>query len=155
MDERDPSTRPAPAPGEGASNAPESSASNRARSDGESPRADSNRARSDGESPRADSNRARAGRNREALEYYRSRSRAPGVASGGTERNFYCMECDGVIPFDAARTECPHCGAQVDPRVRRYFNWVEINETPRGDARFVLLCLLGLALLGLVAWIVL
>lgn len=78
--------------------------------------------------------RVRAERNREALEYYRARSRRPGVAEGGKERNFYCMECEGVIPHDHGRGNCPHCGAEIDPRVRRYFNWVELDTPPEGDA---------------------
>lgn len=78
--------------------------------------------------------RARAERNREALEYYRERSRRPGVAEGGKERNFYCMECEGVVPHDQVNGACPHCGAEIDPRVRRYFNWVELDTPPEGDA---------------------
>lgn len=77
--------------------------------------------------------RARRGTNEEALEYYRDRSRAPGVADGGAERNYYCMECDGVIPHDHATGACPHCGTRLEGMARRYFNWVEINEPARSD----------------------
>ncbi|MBL8857563.1 MAG: hypothetical protein JNL28_03530 [Planctomycetes bacterium] len=77
--------------------------------------------------------RARRDSNAEALEYYRERSRAPGVREGGAERNHYCMQCDGVIPFDAEAEVCPHCGAALEGEVKRYFNWVEINEPPRSD----------------------
>lgn len=77
--------------------------------------------------------RARAGENAEALAYLRERSKAPGVADGGAERNFYCMKCAGVIPFDLSATACPHCGEPLDEKARRYFNWVEINEPPRSD----------------------
>jgi hypothetical protein len=99
--------------------------------------------------------RTRSERNSEALEYYRERSRAPGVAEGGSERNFYCMRCDGVIPHDQAGTSCPHCGVEIDERVKRYFNWVEINEPPRSDALALLpwLALAGLVVLAAVAWI--
>jgi hypothetical protein len=82
--------------------------------------------------------RARKDQNQEALDYYRERSKAPGVAEGGGPRNFYCMRCDGVIPSDALLTACPHCGEPLDEHVKRYFNWVEINEPPSGDARAVL-----------------
>lgn len=92
--------------------------------------------------------RARAGTHREAIEYYRARSRAPGVAAGGAERNFYCMECDGVIPHDHGGTGCPHCGAALEGKARRYFNWVEIDSPPRSDAGPLLRR--GLAVLALV-----
>lgn len=90
--------------------------------------------------------RARAGMNEEALDYYRSRSKAPGVAEGGSERNFYCMECDGVIPFDQGAGRCPHCGAELAGGARRFFNWVELDSPPRGDAR-ALLSIAGAVLL--------
>jgi len=89
--------------------------------------------------------RARRGSNREAHEYYRSRSRAPRVEAGGEERNFYCMECDGVIPFAPPPADCPHCGATLDENVRRYFNWVEIDEPPASDLRALLPLLIGAA----------
>lgn len=82
--------------------------------------------------------RARKGAHREQIEYYRERSRAPGVAEGGAERNFYCMQCDGVIPFAGAPQSCPHCGAAVDENIKRYFNWVEIAEPGGSDARALL-----------------
>lgn len=90
--------------------------------------------------------RARADANREAIDYYRERSRAPGVAGGGGERNHYCMACNGVIPlaYDSRSpateppSNCPHCGAELDRRVRAMFNWVEIDQVPEGDARAVL-----------------
>jgi hypothetical protein len=91
--------------------------------------------------------RARAGANAEALEYYRQRSRAPGVAEGGAPRNYYCMECDGVIPFEFAGTACPHCGASLDGAAKRYFNWVEINEPARSDFKALLPFLIGGALI--------
>lgn len=98
--------------------------------------------------------RARAGTNAEALDYYRERSRAPGVAGGGGARNFYCMECDGVIDADAEHARCPHCGADLEEAARRYFNWVEINEPPKSDARALLPFLIaGVLLLAGVAWI--
>lgn len=103
--------------------------------------------------------RARAGKNREALDYYRQRSRAPGVAEGGGARNHYCMECDGVIPFDHAEPGCPHCGAELEGAVKRFFNWVEIDRPPPSDARALLrpaLWILGALLLaGLFAFLVL
>ena len=100
--------------------------------------------------------RARRELNQEALEYYRRRSQAPGVAEGGAERNFYCMQCDGVIPHTPARTSCPHCGAALDETVRRYFNWVEMNDPPRSDLRALLPILLGaLLIVGLLVWLVL
>jgi hypothetical protein len=100
--------------------------------------------------------RARGERNREVIEYYRQRSRAPGVAGGGAERNFYCMSCDGVIPFEPRPQRCPHCCAELDEHVVRYFNWVEISDPPRGDARAVLgLAAALLALAALVGWLLL
>jgi hypothetical protein len=90
--------------------------------------------------------RTRGERNRDALEYYQARSKAPGVAEGGAERNFYCMACDGVIPFDPTLLACPHCQAPIDPHVKRYFNWVEINEPAQSDARALLP--IALAVLG-------
>lgn len=89
--------------------------------------------------------RARAGQNAEAREYYQSRSKAPGVEQGGSSRNFYCMHCDGVIPFDGAPESCPHCGRAIDGEARRYFNWVEINEPATGDFRALLPVLIGAA----------
>ena len=77
--------------------------------------------------------RARRESNQEALEYYRERSQAPGVAEGGSERNFYCMECAGVIPHAPTPAACPHCGVAIEGGVRRYFNWVEMNEPPKSD----------------------
>ncbi len=103
--------------------------------------------------------RSRRGENAEALDYYRRRSRAPGVEQGGAERNFYCMQCDGVIPHQPEITSCPHCGAAVDQKIRRYFNWVEINEPTQSDLRALLPWLLGGAillaalLLGLWSWL--
>ena len=63
--------------------------------------------------------KARAGENEEALDYYRERSKAPGVEEGGGMRNHYCFECDGVIELEYDSREpapktpesCPHCGA--------------------------------------------
>ncbi len=94
--------------------------------------------------------RARAGTNAEALDYYRERSLAPGVKEGGTERNFYCMRCDGVIPHEPPPSACPHCGEPTTEGAKRYFNWVEINDPPRSDARAVLLpVLLVMSLVGI------
>jgi RNA polymerase subunit RPABC4/transcription elongation factor Spt4 len=94
--------------------------------------------------------RARRDANQEALEYYRERSRAPGVAEGGAARNVYCMECDGVVPHVAE--SCPHCGAAIDPKVRRYFNWVEIDKPAESDLRSLLpIAAAGLALLAVLA----
>ncbi len=105
--------------------------------------------------------RSRKGMNEESLEYYRERSKAPGVAEGGGLRNAYCMECDGVIPIeydsskpadrDVVRT-CPHCGAALDPGVQRMFNWVEIDQPPAGDAKAILL--VGAAVLAIVAAVI-
>lgn len=108
--------------------------------------------------------RSRAGRNDEALEYYRERSRAPGVAEGGAARNHYCMACNGVVPleYDSRRPQdgpperCPHCGAELDARVRAMFNWVEIDQVPASDLRALLpFLMVGLALVvvaGVLAW---
>lgn len=90
--------------------------------------------------------RARAGANEEAIEYYRERSRAPGVAAGGGDRNHYCMSCDGVVPFEHARESCPHCGASLAGVARRYFNWVELDRPPRSDLKALLPFLVGGAL---------
>jgi len=105
--------------------------------------------------------RARAGMNQEALEHYRARSRAPGVAEGGSARNHYCMACHGVIPleYDSRRPSdgppghCPHCGVELDPHVREMFNWVEIDQVPGSDLRALLpLAAAGLVVLSLVVW---
>ncbi len=90
--------------------------------------------------------KARAGTNEEALDYYRQRSHAPGVAEGGSSRNHYCMQCDGVIPFEHAEPNCPHCGAEITGEARRYFNWVELNEPPRSDLRSLLPLFIGAGL---------
>jgi hypothetical protein len=97
--------------------------------------------------------RARRHHNQEAIEHLRARSRAPGVAEGGGPRNFYCLECRGVVPFGSAIPErCPHCGAVLDEHVRAMFNWVEIDQAPSGDAAsLVRVALLGLAGLVVVA----
>lgn len=87
--------------------------------------------------------RTRGERNREAIDYYRERSKAPGVAAGGEARNFYCMECDGVVPFEHGGDACPHCGAEITGRTRRYFNWVEIDQPGEGDFKALLPWLLG------------
>lgn len=95
--------------------------------------------------------RARRDANPEALEYYRSRELAPGVAEGGSSRNFYCMDCDGVIAHDWPGERCPHCHAALAGMSKRYFNWVEINEPAASDARALLPFLIGgLLLLALV-----
>jgi len=99
--------------------------------------------------------RARKDSNPEAMEYLRERSHAPGVKEGGSDRNFYCMQCAGVIPYAPPRETCPHCGASLDESVKRYFNWVEMNDPPKSDARALLPVFLGaLLILGLVAWLV-
>lgn len=99
--------------------------------------------------------RARAGQNAEALEYYRERSKAPGVREGGDVRNFYCMECDGVIPYQSGPVQCPHCGARVEPGLRRYFNWVEMELPAPSDKRFLLgVAAAGVFVLGAVGAIV-
>jgi hypothetical protein len=108
--------------------------------------------------------RARRGMNEEALEHYRARSRAPGVAEGGGARNHYCMHCHGVIPLEydsreAAGKEvqrCPHCGVELEGRVREMFNWVEIDQVPGSDLRAILpLAVIGLLVaiaVALFAW---
>ena len=100
--------------------------------------------------------RGRSERNEEALEYYRERSQAPGVAEGGGARNFYCMECDGVIPHDRDDGACPHCGAQLEGKTRRYFNWVEIDRPVESDfaalARVGTPVLVVLVLVAACAW---
>jgi len=101
--------------------------------------------------------RARKDANPEAMEYLRERSHAPGVAEGGSERNFYCMQCNGVIPHSPPRTTCPHCGVTLDESVKSYFNWVEMNDPPKSDVRALLPLLIGAlllaALLGGLAWL--
>lgn len=103
--------------------------------------------------------RTRGERNKEAIDYYRERSQAPGVAEGGEARNFYCMECDGVIPWDDFQAgSCPHCGAKIEGSARRYFNWVEIDRTPTTDRTAMLLAagilLAVLAFLGTIVALV-
>ncbi len=101
----------------------------------------------------------REGQNAEAMDYYRERSKAPGVEEGGGVRAQYCQECDGVIPLeydqrkpaDTSKVEhCPHCGAEINPRVRRMFNWVEIDQPPPSDLA-VVLPYIGIILLLVVA----
>lgn len=96
--------------------------------------------------------RLRKGENQEALEYYKQRSKAPGVAEGGGIRAQYCQECDGVVPLEYDQRKpadrqkkqlCPHCGAEVSATVRRMFNWVEIDQPPPSDLAVVLPYLLG------------
>lgn len=106
--------------------------------------------------------RARDGTNQEALEYMRQRSKAPGVAEGGSERNHYCMRCNGVIPlrYDSREAaapgppeRCPHCGAELEGRVRAMFNWVETDSVPGSDLAALWPVLLGLlALAALAVW---
>jgi hypothetical protein len=100
--------------------------------------------------------RNRSERNHEALEYLREKSRAPGVAEGGAERNQYCMQCGGVLPLAYVSSQpadrahpatCPHCGAEVHPTVRAMFNWVEIDQVPRGDFAALAPWLFGAVLL--------
>lgn len=79
--------------------------------------------------------RAREKSNTEAIDYYRERSHAPGVAEGGGARNMYCMHCDGVIPLGTPIEACPHCGKALEGDVKRYFNWVEIDRAPKSDLR--------------------
>jgi hypothetical protein len=96
--------------------------------------------------------RARREHNQEALEYYRQRSHAPGVESGGGTRNFYCMRCDGVIPHDHSGKTCPHCGEPLSGVARRYFNWVELDQPAKSDFRALLpLAAGGAALLVVLA----
>ena len=108
----------------------------------------------------------RKGKNREAIDYYKQRSKAPGVEAGGGIRAQYCQECDGVVPLeydqrkpaDTTKVQtCPHCGAEVDPRVRRMFNWVEIDQPPPSDLAVVLPWLGGalVVVLAIVALLVL
>lgn len=95
--------------------------------------------------------KTRGERNRDAIDYYRSRSKAPGVAEGGDARNYYCMECDGVIPWDDfSGKECPHCGAAIEGSTRRYFNWVEIDRVPAPD-RTAMVLATGIVLAALIA----
>lgn len=98
--------------------------------------------------------RTRGERNREAIDYYRERSRAPGVAEGGGARNFYCMACDGVVPHDHDGEQCPHCGESLEGRSRRYFNWVEIDQPGEGDFRALLPAILAAgAVLVVLGWL--
>ena len=95
--------------------------------------------------------KTRGARNAEAIDYYRQRSKAPGVADGGDARNFYCMECDGVIPWDDFEGDaCPHCHAPIEGSARRYFNWVEIDRVP-GPDRTAMLLATGIAVVVLAA----
>jgi len=100
--------------------------------------------------------RARKGTNQEAIDYYRKRSHDPGVEEGGESRNFYCMECGGVIPFEEEGAEkaesCPHCSASLSEDARRYFNWVEIDRPVQSELRsiwpLVVIVILGIVGLG-------
>lgn len=100
-------------------------------------------------------------RNKEALDYLRDKSRAPGVEAGGASRNQYCMECGGVLPLSydsfepadrSVQESCPHCGADVSQTVRAMFNWVEIDQVPSSDVAAVMpFVLMGVVVLVLVA----
>jgi len=106
--------------------------------------------------------RSREGKNDEAMQYLRERSKAPGVAEGGSARNHYCLECNGVIPLNYDRRQaakerppeqCPHCGAPLEQRVRAMFNWVETDEVPASDIMALLPVVLGLLLVvALTVW---
>ncbi|MEM7517558.1 MAG: hypothetical protein AAF368_11635, partial [Planctomycetota bacterium] len=110
--------------------------------------------------------KSREGTNEEALEYLRERSQRPGVAEGGSSRNMYCPECQGVIPLEydsrvapeGGNEQCPHCGAALPERVREMFNWVEIDQVSGSDAKALLPLFLGIVLLffllcwGLLSW---
>ncbi|MCY2961832.1 MAG: hypothetical protein NTY35_16875 [Planctomycetota bacterium] len=99
--------------------------------------------------------RAREGSNTEALDYYRERSKAPGVAEGGGPRNMYCMHCDGVIPLGRPVDACPHCGRALEGDAKRYFNWVELDQPPRSDLRSLWPFLAaGLLAVAAIAWFV-
>jgi hypothetical protein len=99
--------------------------------------------------------KSRGDRNDEAFEYYRERGHAPGVAEGGGPRNFYCMECDGVIPSDPPATKCPHCNVVIRGEARRYFNWVEIDTPPSSDWLALRPYFLGaLLILVLLIWLI-
>ena len=100
--------------------------------------------------------RARKDLHEQELAFLRERSRAPGVAEGGADRNMYCMECPGVIPLqydqrapaDRTRVEhCPHCGAKLDANVRMMFNWVEMDQPPDSDAMAILPFAVGLVVI--------
>lgn len=105
---------------------------------------------------------ARAEMNQEEIEFLRERSRAPGVAEGGADRNHYCMECHGVIPlkYDSTQSRegeapehCPHCGAELGGGVRMMFNWVEMDQVPGSDAKALMPFFLGgLLVLGIVVY---
>ena len=105
--------------------------------------------------------KTRGERNAEALEYYRERSRAPGVAEWDGPRAHYCMSCNGVLPLEYDRREpaqelghCPHCGAELDRRVRAMFNWVETDQVPDSDLKALWpLLVVALGLVVLVLWL--
>jgi hypothetical protein len=109
--------------------------------------------------------RLRKGQNQEAMDYYKERSHAPGVAEGGGLRSQYCSECDGVIPLKydqrtpaerGKKQKCPHCGAEISSTVRRMFNWVEIDQPPPSDIAPLLPWIFGIMAIfatGLLFWI--
>ena len=96
--------------------------------------------------------RTRKGANQEAIDYYRKRSHDPGVEEGGESRNYYCMECGGVIPFDHEGKVCPHCSTSLGEDARRYFNWVEIDRPVQSELKslwpLILVAFLGILGLG-------
>ena len=99
--------------------------------------------------------KTRGERNKDAIDYYRERSKAPGVEGGGGPRNFYCMDCDGVVPHDQEGDVCPHCGTDLAGKTRRYFNWVEIDQPPKSDLQALLPWLgAALAVVILLGWLV-
>ncbi len=106
--------------------------------------------------------KARSDMNKETLEYLRERSRAPGVEDGGSHRNSYCMECNGVLPLEydsrvpgerETPDECPHCGVKIEGRVQAMFNWVEIDQVHGSDAKVILPLLAALVVgAGALLW---
>ncbi|HIG12498.1 MAG: hypothetical protein ABGY71_07890 [bacterium] len=108
--------------------------------------------------------RTRRDMNAEEIEFLRERSRAPGVAEGGEERNHYCLDCHGLIPLTYDRRQpadpnqpahCPHCGTELEANVRMMFNWVEIDQPHGSDFLAILPRMVGaLLLLGAAAALV-
>ncbi len=74
-------------------------------------------------------------------------------------RSHYCLSCNGLLPLRYDRRQparaspgsCPHCGVELDPRVRAMSNWVETDQVPGSDLRALWPWLVGGVVLAVAA----
>ena len=63
-------------------------------------------------------------------------------------------ERDGEHDGHRESLTCPHCGADLAGKTRRYFNWVEIDQPPKSDLAVLLPWLAGaLAVVIVLGWL--